>query len=75
MIIKMIAKDGTQYQWTVTGQHQYAQLRNGHKPRNFHGWQFTDHENYTRVVEGTWQNLVCEFRVVSANYDLYSNIS
>ena len=34
------------------------------------GWNFTDHQGYTRFVEGTWRDLVARFKNTAANYNL-----
>jgi hypothetical protein len=34
------------------------------------GWEFTDHEGYTRYNEGNWNSLVFRFKRVAANYGL-----
>lgn len=33
-------------------------------------WNFTDHEGYTRVVDGNWHDLVARFKGCAENYNL-----
>lgn len=39
------------------------------------GWEFRDHENYARFVEGNWFDLLAEFRLTASNHAMISNIS
>lgn len=54
--IRLEDSDGKLYRWTI---------RSAVK-----GWEFTDHEGYTRYNEGNWHSLVFRFKRVAANYGL-----
>lgn len=34
------------------------------------GWEFVDHEGYSRFAEGNWLDLVARFKGAAANYGL-----
>lgn len=39
------------------------------------GWEFEDHEGYSRFAEGNWFDLVARFKMVAENYCMDCNIS
>jgi len=39
------------------------------------GWEFEDHDGYSRHAEGNWNDLVVKFRMVAENYGMTCNIS
>lgn len=56
MKIRLQYKDGSIYNWTIR--------------KASGGWEFTDHENYTRHSEGNWLALVSKFKLVAENYGM-----
>lgn len=72
--IPMTHNDGTKYHWTVISSNRTC-LVAGHKPRAMRGWEFTDHDRYTRFVEGNWKDLVDHFQLVASSYGMTCNIS
>jgi hypothetical protein len=56
--IRLQDSNGQFYRWTI----QYV--------KQWRGWQFTDHEGYTRFAEGNWLDLVSRFKGTAANYGL-----
>ena len=51
--------DGKIYHWTIRPTAYFKQ-----------GWEFIDHEGYTRINEGNWSALVFRFKRVIENYGL-----
>ena len=45
------------------------------KRRDSKHWQFTDHQGYTRVNEGNWNELVRRMHSVADNYGLVCHAS
>jgi len=75
MKLQMTEASGTRHTWTVSERTKFTQVGATAKPRNFYGWSFTDHEGYTRTVEGVWKNLVSELQYTANNYGLSCIIS
>lgn len=61
--IQMTYRDGKIYHWTVR------------RAPTLRGWEYTDHEGYTRFAQGNWLNLVSRFRATAANYGMSCEIS
>src|SRR5262249_16150573 len=62
MRIRMTYREtGNVYHWTV----RKAQG----------GWEYVDHEGYSRYAEGNWRDLVERFKLTADNYGMDCNIS
>ncbi len=72
--VRMQDSDGKVYRWSVTREPR-AYNCNGSKSRFVSGWNYTDHEGYTRFSEGNWMDLVAAFRATAENYGFKTNIS
>lgn len=59
MRIQLQDTEGEIYHWTIR-RSEYVK----------HGWEFTDHQGYTRINEGNWRALVFRFKRVAGNYGL-----
>lgn len=68
--VRLEDSEGKVYRWTIKRVPRAVNLILGHKPRVVSGWEFTDHEGYTRFAEGNWRDLVAHFHAVAENYGL-----
>lgn len=60
---------GTVYKWSIRWvKGAYLTGTALKKGRHADGWEYTDHENYTRFTEGNWLDLVAAFKATAANY-------
>ena len=71
----MTDADGKKYKWTVQSFKNATNVVLGKKPRLISGWSYTDHEGYTRCVEGNWIDLVGAFDLTATNYGFRHNLS
>ena len=67
--IRLADNQGREYRWHISYAPSRTVIGLG-KPHKVNGWEFTDHEGYTRFSEGNWLALVYLFKLVADNYGL-----
>ena len=67
--IRLQDETGKLYRWTIQRVPRAINCHIGHS-RVWSGWQFTDHEGYTRNAEGNWLDLIPRVRGTAENYGL-----
>ena len=76
--VRMTDSEGKQYSWRVW---HVARAWNcgGNIPygkgKLISGWQYEDHEGYSRFSEGSWRDLVATFNATATNYGFTCNLS
>jgi len=72
LTIRMTDSAGTVYRWTIQRVPRAINLGAGNGPigRVITGWEYTDHEGYTRFSEGNWFDLVGAVKRTIENYGL-----
>jgi hypothetical protein len=68
--IRLQDSEGKVYRWTIERVPRAVNVGVGIPTRVISGWQFIDHEGYTRFAEGNWQDLVARFKGTAENYGL-----
>ena len=67
MRIRLADENGRVYHWTIVRVPRAINYTLG-LSRVVTGWQFTDHDSYTRFVEGNWIALVPAVKATAQNY-------
>ena len=67
--IRLKDADGAVYKWTLRHVPKLYNMLLG-QSRVISGWEYTDHEGYTRFSEGIWEDAVADVKLTASNYGL-----
>ena len=66
-VIRQKDADGAVYRWTLRRVPRIYNMTLG-QSRVISGWEYIDHDGYTRFSEGNWQDLVADVKLTASNY-------
>ena len=72
IVIRLADSAGREYRWRIWYVPRAVQVIGGGRPsRIIRGWEYEDHDGYARFAEGSWRDLVREFKSTAENYGFH----